>query len=451
MKLKILFIFLCVGFASAQDDVRNYEPPKAMKGSDLRVYLYGRFSQSNDESSIGIIADNPYDGERFERSVSSNLSTILKKWKLSDKLNYDGDASVSTSAFSYHRESSYDTNTHNSVRLSSGVDGGMNYYLSKNSFYVGLNAGANVRFETGASPFSENYVGPNIGYGRIVNASQVERTINFEKDLMKRGIISGKISNASRKKLTELFDRRVNQEFIYKFKEDDEIEFFSDVEKLLRDEGVISGPMDARTTLKLYQLLTNERFIYYPKYKGYQIQAMFVYPFGVKYGEKIENPYQLALSGVYGLPLSYNTSLLFYGYFSKQFNLKDYDPYYYYYSYMNIRNILQLEIPANSSERFGPHFYAMRGYDNDYLLLGNFYAFHSFSELFGMWGFLSISHSEQKFSDFGASSVTEKIELDYAILSKTYLSSSATAFQIIRAGNVKYDARLSLGLTYVVF
>ena len=118
------------------------------------------------------------------------------------------------------------------------------------------------------------------------------------------------------RKLTALFDKRRNSEFTSRYHDDADIEFFSQIEELLRDEKIISGPLNSRTTLKLYQALTNSSFIYFPRYRGYMVQAELGFSNKRNEGTYFErgNSLRLVLSGIYGLPIGLKTDLVFSGF-----------------------------------------------------------------------------------------------------------------------------------------
>ena len=90
------------------------------------------------------------------------------------------------------------------------------------------------------------------GYGIILNAGRTAKTLNFEKILKRNGVITT-LSPPVKAKLTELFDKRNNKDYLSKYKDDNEIVFFKDIENLLLNEGIISKPLGAETVLRLYQ------------------------------------------------------------------------------------------------------------------------------------------------------------------------------------------------------
>lgn len=440
MKKTFLFfiiIFNCSVLFS-QDEIKNYKPPKIMKGSNLQLDMGSQSEADNDS-----------------KSFSSGLGLGYTRWKYSDRLNYIISFRL-TGSYQTFRNSYFGGNTDSYSSLYNSIEGGMNYYFKKNIFYAGFNGSTHMEFRTRRKPYSSNYLGPNIGIGKIVNASQVARTQNFEKVLRKEKINADKLPYSVKIKLTELFDRRNNREFIYKFKDDDEINFFSEVEKLLKDERIIISSLDARTILKLFQLLTNNKFLYYPKYKGYQFQTMLYYPLVTR---KLSDSYQLIFSGVYGLPLNYKTSFVLYGFFSKAFNNNN-ESYNSYHNY-NVRNIFPLSLYTNQNERFAPYFPGENNFDEDfetpdYSLSGSVNGFHNFTEFFGLRAGVSGRYSSYKRylgvdTIYNQNSLTENINLDYAILSRLILSASISSHQSFINKKIRYRFSAEVGINYTMF
>jgi hypothetical protein len=454
MKIPLLFLaafFIIATRAYPQIDIIHYKPPEVMKGSQLTIRAYSTLSQYNHSYGSG-------------RDAGADLVGNLIKWRYSERLNYFSAFELPTSSGISYRKSANDTGTQGRLTLGVLAYGGINYYPVKDKFYLGFNGSTFNYFETHRQPLTSNYIGPNIGSGRILNASQIERTLNLERVLLEEKLLTSPLPYGTRKKLTMLFDRRNNQEFIYQFRDDHEIEFFSEIEKLLISEGVITRPLDARTVLKIYQSLTNEKFLYYPKYKGYQVQFMYLYPFGYYYGRKIEAPHELVFSGIYGLPVRNKTSFVFYGFVSKV--VKEgvgYDGPFYYLSdkeysssipERRFRNILQLSLPANASERYNPRLidrdFSSWAYRPIKLYTGmSASVFHNFTPWLGMRGNLYGSH---RWSDFSQGTyLYEEVIFDYAILSKLTLSAGIVSYQDYAGGKLDYNINAYGRLSYIIF
>ena len=295
--LSSISLFCLLNSSFSQNEIKEYEQPKVSEGSNL--ILSSSPNYVNTESI----------NYRKETYVALNLYLEFTKWRFSKKLNYSLDLSASNS-YTYsstenEEKQTSSTDYSSSVRLS----GGASYYLYKDLLYTGL--------------FTEDFIGggkngnvnfdyrlfPNIGTGRIVDAGRVFQMHNFEDILVTEKIINNPLPNIVKKKLTELLDRRHNSEFLDKYKDDNEIEFFAQVEQLLSQEGVIKTPLSSRTTLKLYQALTNSSFIYFPRYKGYLFQLEIDYE-----GRKTEDNTEfdkpdITLAGIYALPIGLKTDI----------------------------------------------------------------------------------------------------------------------------------------------
>lgn len=68
-------------------------------------------------------------------------------------------------------------------------------------------------------------------------------------------------------------EERNDKDFISRYRDNDEVEFFTQVEALLLKEKIIDRSLNAKTTMMLYQTITNPKFVYYPEFEGYQLQA----------------------------------------------------------------------------------------------------------------------------------------------------------------------------------
>jgi len=297
-----------------------------------------------------------------------------------------------------------------------------------------------------------NYTAPLIGYGKLINALEISRVNYFEQVLKDEKVIKENLPYNTQKKLVELFDKRNNREFIYKFKEDNEIEFFSQVENLLKSEGIINGNMSARTVLKLYQTLMNGKFLLYPKYKGYQLQAMFFYPFGSIQGNNYGVNPELFISGMYGIPLSIKTQLSIFGFFSKVIKVSN-DPDENYL--FNTKNIFPLSVERTQLDFKG--FSYPIGYSivnssskNDFYFGSFIEVFHNFSGFFGLRGYINsttYSADKKKYSYL----IQETI-LDFGIISKAVLSCQILSIINFRDNyRTTYEAEASVSLSYIIF
>src|SRR5438552_18129711 len=154
--MRTFFLFLiCLFYFSvlpAQDEIKNYKPPKVMKGSELRLITESRFSNFKDD----------YYSD-FENAVRSELGFDYTRWKYSDKFNYILNFEA-TGSYSYYKSSnqldyfqsdadgSSSVFTETRTSLSADIEGGVNYYFKSNLFYAGFNGASNLRFSNGRKP-----------------------------------------------------------------------------------------------------------------------------------------------------------------------------------------------------------------------------------------------------------------------------------------------------------
>jgi hypothetical protein len=136
---------------------------------------------------------------------------------------------------------------------------------------------------------------------------------NFEEILFDENIIKEKLPPLVRKKLTELFDKRENSEFISKYKDDNEIEFFVRAENILRENGIITGSLSTRAILKLFRALNDYRFRYFPFFKGYQFQLSANFSNSkICRGPSCNYVFNkdISFNGIIGIPLNNKTEII---------------------------------------------------------------------------------------------------------------------------------------------
>lgn len=300
--LTMLFVFslLILKSSLAQNEIEKYKQPELIKGSNLYV------------SGSPVFFNTYQNDSSTHKNFGANLSAQYLKWKFTRRLNYSADIRPSGS-FNW---SSSDEPRYSNSQISTDaflrVTGGLGYYPVKDRLYGGFYINSSSYFANNYKPTSANYIYGYAGTGILINAGQTLYSINFSKVLMDEGLTSKALPMRLVKKFTELLDKRRNSEFSSKYHDDADIEFFSRIENLLRDEKIISGPLSSRTTLKLFQALTNPSFVYFPRYKGYLLQAELSFSNeNYRYSYKQGNALRLILSGVYGLPVGLNTNLVF--------------------------------------------------------------------------------------------------------------------------------------------
>ena len=309
----------------------------------LFIFIYScAYSQkdilynNNFESSGSIlnIFSNNFNSERYLQESgefnSSNyqISLDFSMWKFSKKL-LAGAYFNSTAEYIY-RNQIYNNKSYYNKRTSirGEIFTGLGYYPFKNKFYSSLSFGSSFYSSKSESEhqqtiisgltnnsYSTNYFFPAVGYGRIVNMERSSTESNFEDVLLKEKYIQTPLPADVRKQLTEFLEERNDKDFISRYRDNDEVEFFTQVESLLLKEKIIDRALNAKTTMMLYQTLTNPKFVYYPEFEGYQVQAEVQL-------HADDNPYQnfITLGGIYGKLFNESSQMLFSGFMSFPLN-----------------------------------------------------------------------------------------------------------------------------------
>lgn len=290
--LMLSFLLVTRSILFSQKEINNYHPPKIMEGSNLIISASPGYSGRN----VGY--ENDY--------INVDFNFKFTAWKFTNKYDY---AFTCQPYFNYARISlNYEHDTsYNETKSIVYLKAAGDIYLYKTFLYSGLYSNNSFEFHNGFEPVYAISLSPFIGTGKITDAKMVKATDNFEQILLDEKIITGKLDPIVRKKLTELFDMRENRDFISIYKDDNEIEFFVKIENLLREHGIIKEYLGAKATLKLFQALTNNAFLYFPFYKGYQMQLSMNFDYA-----KVCNSYtcsfnlrkDMSLSGIIGVPIN---------------------------------------------------------------------------------------------------------------------------------------------------
>ncbi len=301
--LCFIILYFLPGLCSfSQNIVDEYKLPKVIEGSNLSIYanpnLYiTKYDNSSQSNLVSIFA---------------NISSSYSKWRLTNKIDYSIKAGLSTSFYKLTR--TYFDERNFLAAVSFNIRGGLSYYLTKNKFFIGSYTEAAQTISSSSKPSSYISVYPFIGYGKIVDAFVVNETSNFERVLKRENYINRPFDKVTRQLINSLLDKKNGNEFSSKYKDDADIEFFTELEEYLIKKNIINKPLNARTTLKLYQTLKNSSFILFPLYKGYQFQAEFNYMNSNRKDTSVF-PQTITLNAVYGLPMGKNNSLLFSSHF----------------------------------------------------------------------------------------------------------------------------------------
>lgn len=303
-RLALTMLIVCSLFylnsAYAQTEIEKYKQPELIEGSNLYVSgepsFYSAFENDSTKSSQAYV----------------NTGADFVKWRFTGILDYSMNFRAGGSFSHYKNVNRGIEDSYNSTDAYLELTGGLDYYPFRQSFYGGFYLKSAAHFANRSKPFSDADLYTFIGYGRLVNASQVIHAKNIENALKDEAFIKKSISSGVISRLVVLLDKRRNWEFLSKYKDDADIEFYSQIESLLLGEKIISEPLNSRTALKLIQILTNSGFIYYPRYKGYQVQTEL--GFGSSnnsYPPYNGNSVRLIISGVYGVPIGLKTDLVF--------------------------------------------------------------------------------------------------------------------------------------------
>ncbi|MBS1493940.1 MAG: hypothetical protein JST55_10535 [Bacteroidetes bacterium] len=267
-------------------------------------------------------------GFSYNRNVSSytavdlNLNGEYSAWKFTPKNLYFAKALI----FENYRKITTDGLNLQGGRensLYSEVYGGYSYYLNPNKAY--LTASTILTYQTSNSDYNSNYSHGNgylfggLGYGRIVNSQGVEAAEYFSEALVKSKVTDKPLDKSTLLAIDRIIYKFRNGNYGSSFKDDAEIYLMKDIEKLLMEHNVITGKLDAESTMRLYTILTNRsfKFYYYPRYVGFQAQAEVQYhAFGnIKPKENF-----VKITGAYGMPLSRSTNLLLGGFYAQALN-----------------------------------------------------------------------------------------------------------------------------------
>ncbi len=308
----VILFFTSFAFSQNQSD-------SVLINLNSEGYTVNFLSQNFTNNISNTSSYNPY------KQVLIHLQINSTAWKFSKKYNLIGMAEVD-GLYRYHDGLEYGYNKNRYVQ--GKAFGGGDYYIA-NSFYS--TASVSTAFSNGTTENVDNYEPSRshkysyrnainyfwlgLGYGRIVNTASITKEGNFEQILKERKVLISSIPASVKKELDILIEKRNNMDFISKYKDDADAEFFGQVEKILRENGVIKDKIDAETTIRLYNSLINNRYLYYPNYSGYQIQLEGQY----QMNSDIFNNFVIA-SGILGVPLSSRSNFLFSGFFSLPLN-----------------------------------------------------------------------------------------------------------------------------------
>lgn len=435
MKNLFKLILLCIFFnqTCAQPIFKGYKPLELSQGKRMVV------------SGAPLLM---YDAADSKNSTFLfNLDASYNFWKFTPKKNVGGyaDAFINTSSVRINDSSI------SSSAFGTTVYGGMNYYLKPNKFYGTAAIGANIsKLKIADSSYDATtpvYLWAGVGYGRIFNEQRVVIALDFLSTLNELGIAKGKLTTEGLIKLAHLLDRRTNGEFNALYKDNDaDIEFFAELESLLLGEGLITTPLNARSALKLYQMLTNPSYVYYPRYKGWQVQSELQLQLVTAVSGETAHDHYLSFTGVYGKPLGFKTQVV--GSAFASFALDKLasgmpPPFFSFLAFIPDRTTLDFYTGNYGTGIYGGHYTPLKtiflGIRGD--------VFHNFSNVAGVRGYLELMRGYPSLGE-----KTEKVEVggrfDFNILDRLAVYTQA---RITKIGNVDASYNFQAGFVFFVF
>lgn len=105
-------------------------------------------------------------------------------------------------------------------------------------------------------PYAEVTAGA--GYGRVITATPLMEAVRVVEDLQEYGIITGAISDAAYLKLADVIAKEQEYKSKYSLREYEKY-WYEDMEKVLRDEGVLTNDtLGAMGVIRIQDILTDE-------------------------------------------------------------------------------------------------------------------------------------------------------------------------------------------------
>lgn len=353
--MKILLYFLLVLiFATniyGQNLFKDYTLNDTIRGEKLTLGTNNIGYQHNSENG---------------NYINFGVNSIYNKWKFTPTSQYFLQANAYTSytrlnyydptiierGESFSRD--YEYSFSNFVYLAAGGS----HYFKPNSVYLSVAASTELRTENnnynGDNGYSsikgQGFLWTGLGYGRINNAEGLERAQVVSEILFKKNIITKKLSQQTLKELDKkLFEFR-NGNYLNDYLDDESIIFMKDAEAILIKNNELNKSLDAESSVRLLQTLlnTSKRYYFYPRYIGYQLDAQLQTQ--VFSDVKPKENY-LKFSGVYGLPVSNKTNLLFTTSYRYMLNndargfMNWFPNYYSFYGLLSDYNNVQFNVP----------------------------------------------------------------------------------------------------------
>jgi hypothetical protein len=259
----------------------------------------------------------------FKMSIGADY----RQWKFTEKLLVAGYAKGNFLRIWSKTPQGPDTGNLGFSRMLASLYGAMSYYITPNQFYVTGAVGGGYDYFRLNRDFQETeHIDTNVsssavwgalGYGRINNREVVEYAYDFDEALRNRGIINRKLDDKTLMTISKLLYQQRDGMFLDQYEDDEFIQLFGQIERALLNAGYISGSLDAASAIKLYEILrnTSRKYIFYPKYSGYQVQSQVQYQLSNIEKSKPHEHY-LSFSGIYCFNLARQTNLVLSGFYS---------------------------------------------------------------------------------------------------------------------------------------
>jgi len=428
--IAIILLLALAGNSFAQKLYDDINPLTTTNGKRLTL------TSNSGEEPVDFLSYKVNDSagiKEFKMSINADY----RQWKFTDKLMLAGYAKGGFLRIWSKTPQGPDTGSLGFSRFLASAYFGASYYLQPNKFYVtGAIGGGYDLFKLDRdfqevehvdTSVSSSALWGAIGYGRINNRQAIEYAYDFDEALVKRGIINTNLDEKTLKEISILIYKQRDGMYLDKYEDDEFIELFGDVEAALLKAGYITGTLDARSAVKLYGILrnTSKKYVFYPKYAGYQVQAQIQYQLSNIEKNKPHEHYA-SLSGIYTFNLNRKTNLVLSAFYSMPLDtlasggdLK---------SGSNPENTFQnylAFLPDRNNIDFFSEFYGTGVYGSRYVpglqsLFGlRADVFHSVSSVFGIQGNLLISDRMFKYAD-SKPHVGAAARLDYNIYSSLF-------------------------------
>lgn len=182
------------------------------------------------------------DQTSFSADVSANYDQVFSSADRNTRINFVGDTSMS-------RGSADGDSTKKNYQALASLTNDMYFNPTRNNafWYSKAEIGAQTDME---DPFTKLTVG--LGYGRVVNATPMAKTIRVIEELQERGLLKGSVSRATYQNVAQIIARE--PEYRSRYGSADYAEYW--VEDIGKALGTTLGP---RGAIKSYDVLVNER------------------------------------------------------------------------------------------------------------------------------------------------------------------------------------------------